>query len=95
MYAVHHTSSLQMINVEQAQRRAHSELVRQATGHDETPRQRVARMAMRHRLALAGATALLMVGMVATAFPGGGPPHTNAGSTGSNEATCVAVGTAC
>lgn len=93
MYAVNHTSNLQMINVEQAHRRAHSEQIRQlTTANGLSPRARVTRVALRHKLAVAGATAVLMLGMVATAFAtGGGSPTASAADSGSGQA-CVQLG---
>ncbi|MDQ3881280.1 MAG: hypothetical protein M3295_09455 [Chloroflexota bacterium] len=97
MYAVHHTAKLTMINIEHAQRRAHAARMRELDQWSGHPVRRAAGLAIRHRVALAGATVLLMLSMVATALASGGG-EAGAGaqagggtSVGGGDA-CVTVG---
>ncbi|MFN2484481.1 MAG: hypothetical protein ABR509_06020 [Candidatus Limnocylindria bacterium] len=97
MYAVHHSAKLEMINLEHAHRRAHAAQMRDLDPLSGHPVRRAASIAVRHRLALAGATILLMLSMVASAFATGGGGQSGAGaqsggtSAGGAEA-CVQVG---
>lgn len=97
MYAVHHSARLEMINLEHAHRRTHAAQMRDLDPLSGHPVRRATSIAIRHRVALAGATVLLMLSMVATAFAAGGSGQSGAGaesggtSAGGGEA-CVQVG---